>query len=179
MHRSYLFQASWLVVLAVLVLPALGVAQNSKMAITDLKEVDNDFALQGEYSGQVVENATSGFRSKKYGLQVVAQGGGQFIAVLYAGGLPGSGWDRQTKFSLTGKRAAEGVELSGDDLTVVINDGQAKVGSPEKQVGGPVGESPSPKSHAGKRSRRPMRWCCSMARRRNISRGRKSPRMVS
>ena len=136
MHRSFFFQASWLGVLIVLALSGLGVAQNAKMAITDIKEVDNDFALQGEYSGQVVENAASGVRSKKYGLQVVAQGGGQFRAVLYAGGLPGSGWDRQTKFSLTGQRAADAVEFSDDDFTVIVNEGQAKVASPEKQVVG-------------------------------------------
>ena len=81
-------------------------AQNSKMAVTDLKKVDADFAVQGEYSGRIVENAANGWQSKKYGLQVAAQGGGQFIGMLYAGGLPGSGWDRKTRFALTGGRSA-------------------------------------------------------------------------
>jgi hypothetical protein len=66
----------------------------------------------------------------------VAQGGGQFLAVLYAGGLPGSGWDRQTKSTLQGQRAANGVELAGDGLSVIIHEGHAKVGSAEKQLVG-------------------------------------------
>ncbi len=41
-----------------------------------------DFKLQGEYTGQSL------------GLQVIATGKGGFDFVLYAGGLPGAGWDR-------------------------------------------------------------------------------------
>ncbi|MCA9055134.1 MAG: DUF1080 domain-containing protein, partial [Planctomycetaceae bacterium] len=46
-----------------------------------------DFALQGEYE------------KAGLGLQVVAQGDGEFLAVTHRGGLPGAGWDgseRQT-----------------------------------------------------------------------------------
>lgn len=47
---------------------------------------DPDFALQGEYTGNGA------------GVQVVAQGKGSFLAMVYRGGLPGAGWngaDRQ------------------------------------------------------------------------------------
>src|SRR5688500_2847380 len=118
MHLSHIVKSLWFSLLTVAVLPSFASAQNAKQAATDLAQADEDFAIQGEYSGQVVENSALGFQSKKYGLQVVAQGGGQFIAALYAGGLPGSGWDRQTKYPLKGQRAADGVELAGEGLSV-------------------------------------------------------------
>jgi hypothetical protein len=136
MHSFRFLKACCLGLFAIIALPALLFGQNSKLAVTDLKQVDEDFAVQGEYSGRVVENAATGWQAKKYGLQVVAQGGGQFIAVLYAGGLPGSGWDRETKFSLAGGRGGEGVELLGEELRVVVKDGQARLGSAEKQLVG-------------------------------------------
>ena len=52
-------------------LPTLLFAQNPKSAVTDLKNVDDDFAIQGEYSGRVVENNRGGWHSQKFGLQVV------------------------------------------------------------------------------------------------------------
>ena len=117
--------------------PAGVLAQNSKTAVTDLKNVDEDFAVQGEYSGRIVENvAADCWQAKKYGLQVVAQGGGQFIAMLYAGGLPGSGWDRETRFALAGGRKAEGVELIGEQVRVIVKDGQARLASAQKQLVG-------------------------------------------
>lgn len=44
---------------------------------------DPQFAVQGEYVSVFGED----------GLQVVAQGDGQYLVVTYAGGLPGYGWD--------------------------------------------------------------------------------------
>jgi len=108
----------------------------SKRAVTDLENVDDDYAIQGEYSGRLVKNTMSGPQSKKFGLQVVAQGGGEFIAKLYAGGLPGSGWDRETKYDLAGRRGESGVELTGDQLRVIISGGQARLASAEQQLVG-------------------------------------------
>lgn len=51
-------------------------------------EADPDFAIQGEYI--TPENATSA-----KGMQVVALGNGLFRVVIYEGGLPGAGWNRQ------------------------------------------------------------------------------------
>ena len=53
----------------------------------DAAAQNEDFGLQGEYTGD------------NLGLQVVAQGNGQFLAVIHRGGLPGAGFDggeRQT-----------------------------------------------------------------------------------
>jgi len=45
---------------------------------------DPDFAIQGEYVGP------------SRAMQVIALGGGEFEAVVYSGGLPGAGWDKQS-----------------------------------------------------------------------------------
>lgn len=47
-----------------------------------------DFDLQGEYA---IDGG-----DKRFGIQIWAQGGGQFEAVAYQGGLPGDGWNLDT-----------------------------------------------------------------------------------
>jgi hypothetical protein len=57
-----------------------------------------DFAIQGEYSGQVdMDGQMQGF-----GLQVIALGDGKFAAAAYPGGLPGDGWDRSEPIQAIG-----------------------------------------------------------------------------
>lgn len=52
---------------------------------------DPDFAVQGEYA------------RKDRGIQVVAQGGGEFLIVIYKGGLPGAGWNGQDRQVIEGE----------------------------------------------------------------------------
>lgn len=68
-------------------------------AFLDAAEAGDDFAIQGEYTGQREDKAI--------GVQIWAQGGGKFEAVSYQGGLPGAGWDgdRSTVKRVTGTRA--------------------------------------------------------------------------
>jgi hypothetical protein len=54
-------------------------------AYSDPSQTDDDFAIQGEYAGELGDNAA--------GIQVLALGGGKFEAVGYPGGLPGDGWN--------------------------------------------------------------------------------------
>jgi hypothetical protein len=68
-------------------------------AYTDPADAGPDFKLQGEYTGQVAA-ADAQF---SVGAQLVARGDGKFFSQIYLGGLPGAGWDRQTKYEGTGQ----------------------------------------------------------------------------
>lgn len=65
-----------------------------------------DFATQGEYAGEV----TTAAGPVKYGVQVIARGGGAFDAAGYFGGLPGDGGTKsEHPIPLPGKRAGDKV----------------------------------------------------------------------
>jgi hypothetical protein len=98
-----------------------------KMAITDLHQVDGDFAYQGEYTGAVWEPCVG---CVCVGLQVVSSGGGKFEALEYRGGLPGAGWDRRTRRSLSGKLAGTTLTLRGENREVYTNGVLATVYDP-------------------------------------------------
>ncbi|HUG91705.1 MAG TPA: DUF1080 domain-containing protein [Planctomycetaceae bacterium] len=100
-----------------------------RLAILNPAEGGPDFADQGEYAGQVFVRDGNAWRTRPSGLQVAALGDGQFLGVLYAGGLPGAGWDRSERLPLGGSRTASGVELEGDGTYVTIAGGTAKLAS--------------------------------------------------
>src|SRR6266478_3913614 len=58
----------------------------------DQEKAGADYADQGEYSNDWG------------GAQVIALGNGNFRLVIYPGGLPGAGWDQNTKTMTEGKR---------------------------------------------------------------------------
>lgn len=95
-------------VLLLFIFPALIHAQQpaaskppKAKAYTDAAQTDDDFAIQGEYTGEL--------DGKTFGVQIWAQGGGKFEAVSYQGGLPGDGWDndREKVTRTPGERGAE------------------------------------------------------------------------
>lgn len=78
-------------------------------AVTNLSRVDADFAYQGEYLGSMRNDC--GYW-QAVGLQVVAMGKGEFIAVEYVGGLPGYGWP------IGGSRVKYQGRVNGQTLTL-------------------------------------------------------------
>jgi len=95
-------------------------AQDLKKGVTELAQVDDDFHIQGEYSGNVTQ-ATGWCRA--VGLQVVAMGEGKFDALWYPGGLPGNGYDGSTRGKLSGQRVEGKVVLVGEGWMIELQRG--------------------------------------------------------
>ena len=91
-------------------------AQNAKTSFLDAKSAGPDFAVQGEYVGTIG-------KKRKLGVQVVALGKGGFDAVLYAGGLPGAGWDGKTRTRLKGKTSDGKVTFKGKNFAGTVAGG--------------------------------------------------------
>jgi hypothetical protein len=98
-------------------------APSSRWAATSLADVDDDFAYQGEYYGPLKTGEFAPLQTM--GLQVVARGGRNFIAVEYPGGLPGRGWYGGETLQLQGRRDGARLVLSGEGRRYAILDGSA------------------------------------------------------
>ena len=90
--------SSLLTLLLLLACPLVVRAADPKPEPKDAEPTGPDYAVQGEYVGEVFTQAGNA----PIGVQVVALGKGKFKAVGYLGGLPGDGWDRSPR------RASEG-----------------------------------------------------------------------
>jgi len=95
-----------------------------KLAFTDPIAAGPDFETQGEYTGQLLTS----WGREPVGLQVIAQGNGKFTAVLYRGGLPGDGWNGQTKTDFQGERESEPAAGSGREGEAPAEPGGASSG---------------------------------------------------
>lgn len=96
-------------------------ADTSKTGVSDIAQVDADFAIQGEYTGTIAWNGYY----RAVGLQVVAQGDGKFVGRLYPGGLPGNGFLGGSTTTLAGGREGSGARLNGDGLQFTLQTGLA------------------------------------------------------
>lgn len=109
----------------------------------DPKSAGEDFAVQGEYTGS--------HRDKKMGVQVVAEGDGQFRIKVHGGGLPGDGWDGTNVRIYKGKKQADGSiawhdEKNADDKGVtIVGDGKltVKIGEESFEITKVLRKSPT------------------------------------
>jgi hypothetical protein len=105
--------------------PALTVSKpddsKKKLAITRLEDVDQDFGYQGEYLGIVADSCGN---YQYFGMQVAAQGDGQFVGLGFTGGLPGNGWNNQEISQWKGARNGNTTALASERGRAVIRPGQ-------------------------------------------------------
>ncbi|MCB9882080.1 MAG: DUF1080 domain-containing protein [Planctomycetes bacterium] len=87
----------------------------------------DDLGDQGEYVARV--EAADGAPARALGVQVIALGKERFAAVLLPGGLPGDGWDGETRHVVEGERSALGIVMRGDVGGVVLANGICTVTS--------------------------------------------------
>ena len=107
---------------ASLPLPACAADAPAKNFVSiDPAKVDADYAFQGEYNGTL--------DAKKTGLQVIAQGGGKFRAVVLAGGLPGDGWEKGQREEADGELKDGVASFSSPKWKIAVKDGTATVTS--------------------------------------------------
>ncbi len=107
-------------------------ANRKKQAFTDAASAGADFAVQGEYTGEL-----GGPDDKQtWGVQVIARGDGKFDGVAYLGGLPGDGWDGSEKIPVQGETVGAVTKLTSEKGSATIEDGVMTVVSSEgNQVG--------------------------------------------
>ena len=112
--------------------------QDSRKPVVKIEEAGSDYAIQGEYSGEI----DAGGPPIKLGVQVIALGEGKFRSVTYHGGLPGAGWDGSDKVeaeaelkdgSLSFKTASALALLEGGSITITAKNGK-KLGKLSRTV---------------------------------------------
>ncbi|MBP3959415.1 DUF1080 domain-containing protein [Gemmata sp. G18] len=84
--------------------------KKERIAIAEPKDVakDPDFAIQGEYEGEVIIDR----KPTKIALQVVARGGSEFMVKAFVGGLPGAGWNGKETATATATRTGDQVIIT-------------------------------------------------------------------
>jgi hypothetical protein len=107
---------------ALLLIVSLSGAADTKLSTyTDAASAGPDFAVQGEYAGELT---TPEGEKRKLAVQVIALGEGKFRAVAYHGGLPGEGWQKSDgKHSVEGKTENGVTVFKGDNHEGRIKDG--------------------------------------------------------
>ena len=101
-------------------------------ATLDPQKADADFAIQGEYVGEINQDGIN----VKLGIQLVAQGSTRFLGVGYFGGLPGDGWNGLDPVKGEGALKDGKLELTAE-ADVTIRDGVITI---RDSAGGLIGE---------------------------------------
>ncbi len=93
--------------------------RKESLAFTDPAKAGTEFAIQGEYAGEIKRDD----ETRKVGVQVIALGDGKFRAVAYPGGLPGDGWNQESKHTVDGEIKDGVATFVGDNGQGAIKDG--------------------------------------------------------
>ena len=101
-------------------------------AFTNAKEAGVDYALQGEYAGNVqTDNG-----AQAVGVQVIALGDGMFRAMGFVGGLPGAGWKRGDEMHMADGKLENGVvKFAGDKASATLREGELTIESEGREIG--------------------------------------------
>lgn len=96
--------------------PEVGNGADPKDGKVVIREPDQakenvDFQIQGEYTGKLTIAGTV----EDVGSQVIALGGGKFDVILYRSGLPGAGWDGETKLNFKAEADGKTASVTGKD----------------------------------------------------------------
>jgi hypothetical protein len=104
--------------------PTLVTAGPDEPALAEADKAGPDFAIQGEYQGQVEIDG----QPTSVGAQAIARGNGRFRLVGFRGGLPGQGWSRGDEaIEVDGTLRDGAATFDVDDSTVKVNDGAMAV----------------------------------------------------
>ena len=124
MIRSFQFLAA---------LPLLAASVFAEDTFLTVEEAGPDFAVQGEYAGEVKHDDTS----FPIGFQVIALGDHKFDGVAYPGGSPGAGWAGEEKFPAHGETKDGETKIVDDEHGhAILKDGKAILFSKDgKEIG--------------------------------------------
>jgi hypothetical protein len=122
-RRSPGFASRSLALLLLLLCPLVVRAAEPKPEPKDAEPTGPDYALQGEYVGEVITQAGNA----PVGIQVIALGKGKFKAVGYPGGLPGEGWDRSPRKGSDGELKDGVAEFKSDEYTCKAKNGSLTI----------------------------------------------------
>lgn len=115
--------------------PVLAQEPKGGPVYVDPESADEDFPFQGEFRGWMAGSHPRR-ATRTAGLHVVALGGGEFGAAIYAGGLPGEGWFGGARELLTGQRVGEELTLAGGPWRLSVTPDTARLtGSDDALLG--------------------------------------------